>query len=199
MSHQPPNHHPHLIPSELGAALKLIRASDAWWAEVCCLLFMAFTVTRSSEARSATWDEIDWETSTWCIPAARMKGGRPHAVPLSFQAMEILTYAKARTNGEGLIFPAKRGGGCLASVRLSALMRRLGIPATPHGLRRSFAEWAAEQPEIAATTADQALARDPHRPIGAAVVSALSFPERRRVMQMWGDHLTETMGPVAPQ
>ena len=196
---RPTNNHPHLHPSELGAVLGQIRDADAWWAEVCCLLFSAFTVTRSGEAGSATWDEIDWETNTWHIPAARMKAGGPHAVPLSSQAIEILTYAKARTNGEGPIFPAERGSGRLASARLSALMRRLGIPATPHGIRRSFAEWAAEQPEIAATTADAVLARNTYRPIGAAVVPAFSFRERIPVMQVWADCLTETMGPVAPQ
>ena len=196
---RPTNNHPHLNPSELGAALRQIRDADAWWAEVCCLLFMAFTVTRSSEARSATWDEIDWETNTWHIPAARMKGGRPHAVPLSSQVVEILTYVKARTNGEGPIFPAKRSGKCLASARLSALMRRLKIPATPHGIRHSFRNWAMEQPEIAATIADQVLARNPRPSVLAVFLAGKLFPERRRVMQMWADYLTETMGPVAPQ
>ena len=160
MTNEPTNYHPHLHPGELGAALKLIRDSDACWAEVCCLLFMSYTVTRSGEAGSATWGEIDWETSTWHIPAARTKGGRPHEVPLSSQAIGILTYAKARTNGDGPIFPAKRGGGRLASARLAALMRRLGIPTTPHGIRRSFAEWAAGRPEIAATTAEEVLAHN---------------------------------------
>ena len=199
MTNQPTNHHPYLKPGELGAALQLIRDADAWWAEVYSLLFSVFTDTRSSEACSATWDEIDWGTNTWHIPAARTKAGRPHAVPLSAQAIEILAYAKERTTGEGPIFPAERGGKCLASARLAALMRRLGIPTTPHGIRRSFAVWAAEQPEIAASTADQALARDPHRPIGAVLQTDKRFRERMLVMQMWADYLTETMGPVAPQ
>jgi len=164
-----------------------------------CLLFMAFTVTRSSEACSATWDEIDWETNTWHIPAARMKGGDPHAVPLSSQAVGILTYAKERTNGEGPIFPAKRSGGRLASARLSALMRRLEIPATPRGIRRSFINWAMEHPEITPTTAYQVLAFKLHHPVLAAFLDGKSLRERRRVMQMWADHLTETMGPAAAQ
>ena len=199
MINEPTNYHPRLNPGELGAALQLIRDSAAWWAEVCCLLLVAFTVTRSSEARSATWGEIDWETSTWCIPAARTKAGRPHAVPLSSQAMEILTYVKERTNGEGPIFPAKRSGGCLASARLSALMRRLGIPATPHGIRSSFMNWAMERPEIMQTTAYQVLAFKLHPPDLAAFLDGESFRERRRVMRMWADGLTETIGPVAPQ
>ena len=199
MTHQPTNHHPHLKPGELGAALKLIRDADAWWAEAYCLLFMAFTVTRSSEACSATWDEIDWGTSTWHIPAARTKGGRPHAVPLPSQAIEILAYAKARTNGVGPIFPAKRGGKCLASARLAALMRRLGIPATPHGIRRSFADWAAERPEIATITTDEVLALKLSLSDSVVSLAGKLFQERMLVMRMWADYLTETMGSVAPQ
>ena len=198
MTNEPTNHHPHLKPGELGAALQLIRDADAWWAEVCCLLLMAFTVTRSSEACSATWDEIDWGTSTWHIPAARVKGGRPRAVPLSAQAIEILTYANARTNGDGPIFPAKRGGR-LASARLSALMRRLEIPATPHGIRSSFADWAAERPEIATITTDEVLALKLSLSDSVVSLAGKLFQERRRVMRMWADHLTETIGPVAPQ
>ena len=196
-----PDHHPHLNPGELGAALGQIRDADAWWAEVCCLLFMAFTVTRSSEACSATWDEIDWETNTWHIPAARMKGGDPHAVPLSSQAVGILTYAKARTNGEGPIFPAERGGKCLASARLSALMRRLEIPATPHGIRSSFRNWAMGHPEITPTIGaivDEVLTRNPNRRIDEVFLADESIQERMLVTRMWADYLTETMGPVAP-
>ena len=198
MTNQPTNHHPHLKPGELGAALQLIRDADAWWAEAYCLLFMAFTVTRSGEASSATWDEIDWYANTWHIPAARVKGGRPRAVPLSAQAIEILTYAKARTNGVGPIFPAKRGGR-LASARLSALMRRLEIPATPHGIRSSFADWAAERPEIATITTDEVLALKLSLSDSVVSLAGKLFQERRRVMRMWADYLTETMGPVAPQ
>ena len=79
-------------------------------------------------------------------------------------------------------------------------MRRLEIPATPHGIRRSFAEWAAERPEIAATIVNEVLALNP-RPsttLSKFLANKL-FPERRRVMRMWADCLTETMGPVVPQ
>ena len=189
----------HLHHSKLGAALKLIRDAETWWAVKICLLFVAFTAARSSQARLATWDEIDWDTATWHIPAAHTKSGRPYDLSLSYPAIEILTYAKARTNGQGLIFPAERGGTCLDTTRLSALMRRLTIPSTPHGIRSSFRHWAAEQPEIAATIADEVLAHVPNLPLDAAILADERFQERISVMQVWADYLTETMGPVMPQ
>ena len=53
------------------------------------------TATRTTEARAAEWSEIDMEERLWCIPAERMKASRPHRIPLSEPAMEILRYMKA--------------------------------------------------------------------------------------------------------
>ena len=120
-------------------------------------------------------------------------------MPLSSQAIEILTYAKARTNGEGPIFPAKRSGKCLASASLSALMRRLEIPTSPHEIRSSFINWAREHPEITPPIVNEVLTRSPNRRVEELFMAEKIFPERRRVMQMWADYLTETMGPVTPR
>ena len=166
---------------------------------ICCLLFLAFTAARSIEARLATWDEIDSNTATWHIPAARTKTGHPHAVPLSSQAIEVLRYAKERTNGEDLIFPPKRGGKCIDAVRLSDLMRRLNIPAVPHGMRSTFAIWAVDHGEITAHTAGIALALIQQNGVHAAFMADDFFQKRVPVMQMWADYLTETMGSVIPK
>ena len=63
----------------------------------------------------STWDEIDFATATWVVPASRMKSGREHRVPLSDRAVEILRalprdhFARA----ERYIFPgAKEGWPC---------------------------------------------------------------------------------------
>ena len=68
---------------ECGARLAVIRDSEYWWGDRLCFLFLALTAVRSSEARGATWDEIDFEKRTWTIPAARTKTKeRDHSVPL---------------------------------------------------------------------------------------------------------------------
>lgn len=53
--------------------------------------FILLTMVRKGEFIGATWKEINWERATWTIPAARMKAGREHVVPLSNQALDILT------------------------------------------------------------------------------------------------------------
>ena len=54
------------------------------------LRFIILTAARLSEAIEAPWSEIDLEAAEWHIPAERMKGRRPHTVPLSPQAIELL-------------------------------------------------------------------------------------------------------------
>ena len=56
--------------------------------------FMLLTGVRKGEFIGATWKELDWDRSTWTIPADRMKAGKAHTVYLSEQAMDILTTLK---------------------------------------------------------------------------------------------------------
>lgn len=54
------------------------------------LQFAILCAARSGEVRGATWGEIDLEAQTWTIPGERMKAGKPHRVPLSQPAIELL-------------------------------------------------------------------------------------------------------------
>ncbi|WP_457298546.1 tyrosine-type recombinase/integrase [Phyllobacterium sp. P5_D12] len=54
------------------------------------LTFLILTAARSGEVLGAKWDEFDFDNQDWTVPAARMKAGRPHRVPLSTQAFEII-------------------------------------------------------------------------------------------------------------
>ena len=93
-------HLPSLDHRDVGCALAAIRDVDVWWAVQACLSFWVLTCVRSREAREGTWDEVDFETATWTIPATRMKTGIEHRVPLSSQAMEVLAYAWEQTGGQ---------------------------------------------------------------------------------------------------
>ncbi len=58
--------------------------------------FLILTAMRTSEARKARWDEVDFQAKTWTIPGndeatgRRMKKERDHVVPLSNRCLEIL-------------------------------------------------------------------------------------------------------------
>ena len=79
---------------EVGSALRTVDASQTSPASKHCLKFLVLTAARSGEARGATWDEIDLDSATWTIPTSRMKAGVEHRVPLSDQALDVLTLAR---------------------------------------------------------------------------------------------------------
>ena len=138
-------HHAALPVLDVPAALKTVRESGADMATRLAFEFLALTAARSSEARLATWGEMDLQSATWKVPAERMKARREHKVPLSGRSLEILGEAR-ELNGHDteLVFPAGRRGKALSDMTLTVLLRRLGIPAVPHGFRSSFKDWCME-------------------------------------------------------
>lgn len=49
------------------------------------------TAQRRGELANMRWSELDFEAKTWVIPAERSKNGKPHVVPLSAYALELLS------------------------------------------------------------------------------------------------------------
>jgi integrase len=81
-------HHKAVSYADLPAFMAQLR--DQAGVAARCLELTILTATRSSEAREARWSEIDLEARTWTIPAARVKAGKAHMVPLSDRALELL-------------------------------------------------------------------------------------------------------------
>ena len=65
------------------------------------------------------------------VAAERMKFGRPHRVPLSDRAVELLQ-ALPRFDGTDLVFLDAKGLP-LSDMRLPAALRRMNVGATAHG------------------------------------------------------------------
>ena len=106
----PVKHHPAVPYDQVGNAIRKVRQSRANPATMLSLEFLILTVARSSEVRFATWDEIDVESRLWTVPAKRMKARRPHRVPLSFGAMDVLTQARSLNDEDVLISPSPLTG-----------------------------------------------------------------------------------------
>ena len=81
------------------------------------------TACRSSEARGATWNEIDMQARVWTIPPERMKMDREHRVPLCDDAVQLLEKLP-RFEGSDYLFTAPRGG-MLSDMGISMLCRRM--------------------------------------------------------------------------
>ena len=157
------------------------------------LLFTILTAARSGEVRKAEWRQIDLDARTWTRPAEMMKAGKAHVITLSEAAVDILGRAKVKFGGEGLIFPAARGG-TLSDMTLSKLLRSTGRPETVHGFRSSFRDWAAEKmPIIPWNVAEMALAHS----VGNATEKAYNRSDlrdlRRMLMDGWGRFVTPSL------
>ncbi|MCK7458639.1 tyrosine-type recombinase/integrase [Idiomarina aminovorans] len=68
---------------------------------------LILTFVRSGELRGAKWEEFDFDNKVWSIPAERMKMKRPHDVPLSAQALEVIKRIKRITGHDELLFPSE--------------------------------------------------------------------------------------------
>lgn len=113
------------------------------------LKLLVLTGQRREEVAGLSWEELDRAGSTWVLPAARSKNGKPHLVPLSAPAREVLDQI---ANGDdwplkGLVFSTT---GKTPVSGFSKMKRRLddhlaaalGEPAPPwrlHDLRRTVA------------------------------------------------------------
>ena len=183
-------HHRALPYAQVPGAVRRVRESTAGRPTKLAFEFLVLTAGRSGEVRTADWTEIDWESATWEIPAARMKARRPHRVPLSTGTATILWQAWELTEGQGLIFPAMRSGKPASEMVFTALLRRLEIPAVPHGFRTSFRNWVAECTATPWAVAEAALAHNVGNSTEAAYMRSDLFDQRRALMEVWAAYVT---------
>ena len=172
----------------VSTAIRTLRERDGWPLAKLALEFTILTAARSGEVRGATWDEIDLATRTWTIPAARMKAGVEHRVPLSDHAAGLLNIAAAKGRGidSEFVFPAPTGK-MLVPDALSRQLKRADINAVPHGFRASFRSWAADT-GAPRELAEAAIAHAVPGVEGAYQRSDL-FDRRRDLMAAWADYL----------
>lgn len=188
-------HHAALAYAAMPAFMADLAGRDALAARA--LEFTIFNVARSGEALGATWAEIDLEAKIWTIPAARMKAGKEHRVPLSSRALAILKAVQPlNTTGsaDARLFPGRSKGG-LSIMAMTMLLRRMGRDEiTVHGFRSTFREWAGEATSYAREVVEHALAHQLADKAEAAYQRGTLFPKRVKLMQAWADYCAS---PVA--
>lgn len=171
--------------SDIGAFMATVRTTDTRLARA--LEFLILTAARSGEVIGATWSEFDLPAKLWTVPGSRMKGGRPHRVPLSPAAVGILeSLAKVRHGDR--VFP-------VAPSSLSKLPKDLGRDVTVHGFRSAFRDWAGETTGYPREVAEAALAHANADKTEAAYFRSDLFERRRRLMDDWASYCA-TIAPA---
>jgi integrase len=166
---------------EVGGFMEKLRKAEGTGAKALELVIL--TAARSAEVRGATWDEIDLDAGLWIVPAERMKAKKEHRKPLSKPAIALLR-ALPRIAGAEYIFSAVRNG-MISDATMSAVLKRMGVDAVPHGFRSTFRDWAAERTIYPGEMAEMALAHAVSDKVEAAYRRGDMFMRRVRMMEDW--------------
>ncbi len=179
-------------PKAVSSLLRAIAGYDGSIVTRCALRIAPLVFVRPGELRRAEWSEVSLEAAEWRIPAARMKAREPHIVPLSRQAIAVLSELRPITGHGKYLFPSARSPRRpMSENTVNAALRRLGYAKdemTGHGFRGMASTLLHEQgwsPDVI----ERQLAHAERNKVRAAYNHANHLAERRRMMQLWADYL----------
>ncbi|KRA46464.1 integrase arm-type DNA-binding domain-containing protein [Pseudoxanthomonas sp. Root630] len=179
-------------PARVGELMRAIEGYTGQFTTLCALKLAPLVFTRPGELRKAEWSEFDLDRGQWNIPAEKMKMGVAHVVPLSRQAIAVLTDLKPLTGKGRYVFPSIRSArDPMSENTVNAALRRLGYGTddmTGHGFR-SMASTLLHEMGWTSDAIERQLAHAERNPIKAAYNRAEHLPERRKMMQSWADYL----------
>lgn len=149
------NHRPAITDRRgFGAFLRDLREATGYDAVTRYAAYFALlTFVRAQEFRYAKWEEIDWKAKEWKVPAKRMKTGKAlpaHTVPLSKQALALLSELKDLTGHSVYLFPKVKGYGdaeVISENTVGKMLNKMGYQGRQcvHGFRASTRSILSEQ------------------------------------------------------
>ncbi|MDQ3246727.1 MAG: tyrosine-type recombinase/integrase [Pseudomonadota bacterium] len=180
-------HHAAMPFADVPAFLTRLREKEAWGR--LALEAAILTAARSGEIRGATWSEVDLEKALWTVPAARMKAGKEHVVPLSLAALRVFQRAnELRTEGYKHVFHGAKRDKPMSDMTLMKVLRDMGESVTAHGFRSSFRDWVSEDTQFSGDLAEAALAHSIPNKVEAAYRRGNLLEKRRGLMESWGTY-----------
>lgn len=176
---------------------------------------LMLTGQRKSEIADLAWHDIDLDKAEIALPAERTKNARPHLVPLSREAVQILRKTPRR-EGRTLLFGSGSGGFSGWSKAKAELDARIAAARAERGERRPISDWVVHDIRRTVATGLRELRfADPH--LVELVLNHVSgmrggiagvydrserLEERRRALQLWGEHVAARVsgqqGKVVP-
>ncbi|EMH9441556.1 integrase [Proteus mirabilis] len=184
---------PSIPPDQLPKLMQTMRTANIILPTRCLFMWQLLTISRPAEAAEARWDEINFETKEWKIPAARMKMNREHTVPLSDAALAILELMKPLSGNREFIFPSRiKPTQPMNSQTVNAALKRAGFGGilVSHGLR-SIASTALNEQGFPPDVIEAALAHVDKNEVRRAYNRSDYLEQRRLMMQWWADFIEE--------
>lgn len=186
-------HHASITDSrKIGGLLRAIDGYEGHFITRCALQFVPYCFVRPKELRHAEWSEFDFDKAEWRIPADKMKMRDIHIVPLSKQALSVLSEIQPLTGGGKYVFPSLRSSQRpMSENTINAALRRMGFSKdemTGHGFR-SMASTLLNEQGWNKDAIERQLAHSERDEVRASYNFAQYLPERVKMMQAWADYL----------
>lgn len=181
-----------LNPKRMG---EFLRAADDYTGQPIVKIavqLLPHVMLRPGELRLGHWQEIDFDKSVWLIPAERTKMRKPHAVPLSAQAVTLLRELERHSGGLEYMFRGQGKKGPISENTLAQAYRRMGFgpdEVTPHGFRTTASTFLNETGKFNKDAIEKALAHKDADAIRAIYNRGTYWAERVQMMQWWSDFL----------
>lgn len=188
-------------PGKVGALLRALDGCDGSPIIAAAMRLAPYVFVRPGELRTTEWAHVDLAGALWRIPAERMKMRIEHLVPLSSQAVAILTELHPLTGHSRYVFPAVRTSKRpLSDGTLTAALRRLGYTGdqmTMHGFRAMARTLLDERLRWQPDVIEVQLAHVVTGSLGTAYNRARYLEQRTAMMQAYADYL-DTLRVAAP-
>jgi integrase len=170
------------------------------------LQLLVLTNVRTDSLIKAKWAEFDLEKKIWSVPALNLKDKKhrsePFRVPLSEQAIAILSELKKLSDSDFLLQNREGDAGCSNGIFLSLIKRMnwgalrwidqdSGRPITPHGFRATFRTWAEEKTDFPRAVIEEAMGHQVGNNVERAYRRTDVLEKRRKLMQDWADYLSK--------
>jgi integrase len=180
-------------PKEVGALLRSIDDYEGDIQTRIAMRLLPHVFVRPGELRHAEWKEFDFDRKVWTIPEHKMKMRRPHAVPLSRQAIAIIREIEHDAAYSPYLFPSLRAANRpMSDNTINAALRRMGYgkdEMTAHGFRAMAATLLNEMGLWNADAIERQLAHVEANAVRRAYTRGQYWEERVRMMQHWSDYL----------
>ncbi|CAM6329089.1 tyrosine-type recombinase/integrase [Enterobacter hormaechei] len=187
-------HYASLDASELPDFLAALDTTNGNIMVNLAVRLLMLTGLRPGELRKGEWREVDFDNALWEIPAERMKARRPHIVPLSSQAIELLRSVHAVSGNYTFMFPGRNDATRpMSDMAMNQLIKRCGYgdKLTGHGFRHTMSTILHEKGFNSAWIELQ-LAHADKNTIRGTYNRAQYLDRRREMMQWYADYIEKS-------
>lgn len=183
-------------PTEVAKLLTAINSYQGQFVTQCALKLAPLVFVRPGELRTALWQEIDLEAKEWRYNVS--KTNTQHIVPLSTQAVAILSDLHQQTSHSIYVFPSVRTNKRpMSDNTINPALRHLGYGKDEmcgHGFRAMARTILEEVLDYPIEIIEQQLAHQVKDMHGRAYNRTKHLAKRHKMMQHWADYLDQLQG-----